>query len=91
MDDKNGGDNSNGIVKEEDLSSLGELAAVDSLLEDAATAIDEGKYQDALDGFEQALELTKRIFGDNIELTELKHKIADIQKLLAEQNSKSEE
>jgi len=87
MDDKNAGDNNNGIVKEEDLSSLGELAAVDSLLEDAATAIDDGKYQDALDGFEQALELTKRIFGDNIELTELKHKITDVHHLLDEQNN----
>ena len=87
MDEENAGENNNGIVKEEDLSSLGELAAVDSLLEDAATATDEGHYQDALDGFEQALELTKRIFGDNIELTELKHKIADVHKLLDEQSS----
>ena len=86
MDDKITGDN-NGVVKKEDLSSLGELAAVDSLLEDAAMAIDDGKYQDALNGFEQALELTKRIFGDNIELTELKHKITDVHKLLDEQNS----
>jgi len=88
MDDKNAGDNNNGIVKIEDLSSLGELAAVDTLLEDAATATDEGKYQDALNGFEHALELTKRIFGDNIELTELKHKIADVHKLLDEQSTK---
>jgi len=90
MDDKSDGDINNGIVKTEDLSSLGELAAVDSLLEDAATATDEGKYQDALNGFEQALELTKRIFGDNIELTELKHKIADVHKLLDEQNLNEE-
>ena len=90
MDDKSAGNNNNGIVKEEDLSSLGELAAVDSLLEDAAAATDEGRYRDALNGFEQALELTKRIFGDNIELTELKHKITEVHKLLEEQNSKDQ-
>jgi len=74
-------------MKIEDLSSLGELASVDSILADAAAATDEGDYQSALNGFEQALEVTQRIFGDNIELTELKHKIADIHDLLDEQNS----
>ncbi|MDR2572531.1 MAG: hypothetical protein LBD23_19855 [Oscillospiraceae bacterium] len=66
----------------DDLSSLGELVAVDGMLEDAASAIDEGDYHAALEGFEQALEVTRRIFGDNLELTELKHKIADIHELL---------
>jgi len=74
-------------MKIEELSSLGELAAVDNILNDAAAATDEGDYQGALEGFEQALEVTQRIFGDNIELTELKHKIADIHELLDEQNS----
>ena len=74
-------------MKIEDLSSLGELASVDGILADAAAATDEGDYQSALNGFEQALEVTQRIFGDNIELTELKHKIADIHDLLDEQNS----
>ena len=74
-------------MKIEDLSSLGELASVDSILADAAAATDEGDYQSALSGFEQALEVTQRIFGDNIELTELKHKIADIHDLLDEQKS----
>jgi len=73
-------------IKEDDLSSLGELAAVDNILADAAAATDEGDYQGALDGFEQALEVTQRIFGDNLELTELKHKIADIHELLDEKN-----
>ena len=74
-------------MKIDELSSLGELAAVDEMLSDAAAATDEGDYQGALNGFEQALEVTQRIFGDNIELTELKHKIADIHELLDEQNS----
>ena len=73
-------------IKIDDLSSLGELAAVDSLLNDAAAATDKGDYKSALDGFEHALEITQRIFGDNIELTELKQKITDIHKLLEEQN-----
>jgi len=75
-------------MKIEDLSSLGELSMVDELLSEAAVATEEGDYQSALNGFEQALEVTQRIFGDNIELTGLKHKIADIQELLDEQNSK---
>ena len=73
-------------IRIDDLSSLGELAAVDNILADAAAATDEGDYKGALDGFEHALEVTQRIFGDNIELTELKHKIADIHELLDEQN-----
>jgi len=74
------------IIEEDDLSSLGELASVDEILADAAAATDEGDYQGALDGFEHALEVTQRIFGDNLELTELKHKIADIHELLDEKN-----
>jgi len=74
-------------MKIEDLSSLGELASVDGILAEAAAATDEGDYQGALDGFEHALEVTQRIFGDNLELTELKHKIADIHELLDEKNS----
>jgi len=74
------------IIKDDDLSSLGELAAVDEILEEAAAATDEGDYRGALNGFEHALEVTQRIFGDNIELTELKHKIADIHELLDEKD-----
>ena len=75
------------IVQSEDLSSLGELATVDDILAEAAAATDEGDFKGALSGFENALEVTQRIFGDNIELTELKHKIADIHELLDEQGS----
>ena len=75
------------LVQSEDLSSLGELAAVDDMLAEAAAATDEGDFKGALSGFENALEVTQRIFGDNIELTELKHKIADIHELLDEQDS----
>ena len=75
------------FMKKDDLSSLGELSTVDELLSEAAIATEEGDYQSALNGFEQALEVTQRIFGDNIELTGLKHKIADIHELLDEQNS----
>jgi len=71
-------------IENADLSSLGELASVDEILEDAAAATDEGDYKGALDGFEHALEVTQRIFGNNIELTELKHKIADIHEILDE-------
>ena len=78
--------NKDDIVQSEDLSSLGELAAVDDMLAEAAAATDEGDFKGALDGFENALEVTQRIFGDNIELTELKHKIADIHELLDEQD-----
>jgi len=87
-DDNTNDDNINDeSMKIDELSSLGELAAVEVILSDAAAATDEGDYQVALDGFEQALEVTQRIFGDNIELTELKHKIADIHELLEEQNT----
>ena len=48
-------------IKIDDLSSLGDLAAVDSLLADAAAATDNGDYKSALEGFEHALEITKRI------------------------------
>jgi len=72
----------NDNMKIDDLSSLGELADVDEILADAAAATDEGDYHRALKGFEQALNITHRIFGDNIELTELKLKIADIHDLL---------
>ena len=72
----------NDNMKIDDLSSLGELADVDEILAEAATATDEGDYKKALKGFEQALNITQRIFGDNIELTELKSKIADIHNLL---------
>ena len=80
-------DNQDNEMKIDDLSSLGELATVDDILADAANATDEGDYKCALEGFEQALEVTQRIFGDNIELAELKNKIADIHEILDEQNS----
>ena len=73
------------IIGEEDLSSLGELASVDSIIADAVDATDKGNYIEALKGFEQALEVTKRIFGDNLELSELKQKIADIHDILEKQ------
>ena len=75
------------IIELDDLSSLGELASVDDIIAEAVAATDEGNYRSALEGFEQALEVTKRIFGDNIELTELKHKIADIHEILENQES----
>jgi len=79
--------NNDNDMKIDELSSLGELATVDEILTEAAAATDEGDYHGALEGFEQALEVTQRIFGDNIELTELKSKIADIHELLDEQSS----
>ena len=79
------------IIGEEDLSSLGELAAIDNIIADAVAATDRGDYKEALEGFEHALEVTKRIFGDNIELTELKHKIADIHEILEKQESKTKD
>ena len=85
MDDINKDDK----IQDGELSSLGELASVDEILADAAAATDEGNYKDALEGFEHALEVTQRIVGDNLELTELKHKIADIHELLEEQNEEN--
>ena len=73
---------SDDIIGEEDLSSLGELATVDDIIAKAVAATERGDYQIALKSFEHALEVTKRIFGDNLELTELKHKIADIKDIL---------
>ena len=78
------------IIKTDDLSSLGELASVDDILAQAAAATDEGDYKEALSGFEHALEVTQRIFGNNIELSELKHKIADIHELLDEREEQKE-
>jgi len=78
------------IIGEKDLSSLGKLAAIDNIIADAVAATDKGDYKGALESFEQALEVTKRIFGDNLELTELKHKIAEIQEILEIQESKPE-
>jgi len=85
MNDQN--NNENNEMKIDELSSLGELATVDEILAEAAAATDEGDYQGALEGFEHALEVTQRIFGDNIELTVLKSKIADIHELLDEKSS----
>ena len=75
------------IIKVDDLSSLGELAAVDEIINKAVAAKDSGNYRESLSGFEHALEVTQRIFGDNIKLVELKHEIAEIHKLLEEQES----
>jgi len=73
---------SNDKISNSDLSSLGELASVDNILADAAAARAEGDYKVALEGFEHVLEVTRRVFGDNIELAELKHEIADMHELL---------
>ena len=90
MNDNDNINNNDEKIENDDLSSLGELAAVDEILADAAAATDEGNYKGALDGFEHALEVTQRIFGDNLELTELKHKIADIHELLDEKDAEQE-
>jgi len=79
------------IIQVDDLSSLGELASVDNIIAEAVAATDEGDYRKALNGFEHALEVTNRIFGDNIELTELKNKIADINEILEEQESNADQ
>jgi len=82
-----------GYMKSDELSSLGELASVNDILDKAAAATDEGDFKTALDGFESAIEVTRRIFGDNLELTELRHKIADIHELmlLDEQDRRDED
>jgi len=79
-------DDINSEMRIDELSSLGELATVEEIITEASAATDEGNYAGALEGFEQALEMTQRIFGDNIELTELKSKIADIHEILDEQS-----
>jgi len=78
------------IIQTDDLSSLGELAAVDSIIAEAVEATDKGDYRAALDGFEHALEVTQRIFGDNIKLTELKCRITEINELLNDQKAEAD-
>lgn len=72
-----------------DLSNFGDLAKVDGLLETAATSIDNGRYEDAINDFEQVVDITHSIFGDNIELTEVKNKILEIQQLLEQMKNKN--
>jgi len=69
-------------MKIDDLSNLGDLVSIDELIDEASSAIDRGEYEAALQGFEQALKDTQVIFGDNLELKELKHKISEIHDML---------
>ncbi|MCL2222194.1 MAG: hypothetical protein FWC20_02870 [Oscillospiraceae bacterium] len=76
--------NNDNDMKIDDLSNLGNLASIDDLIDEASVATDKGDYEAALRGFEQALNATQKIFGDNIELKELKHRIAEVKELLGE-------
>lgn len=80
----------NDYIKQDDLSSLGELSEIDELIDNAAAATGRGDYQCALDGFERAMQVTQRIFGDTVELTELKHKINELHKLIDKNASPAE-
>ena len=64
------------------LISSDEMKAVDTLVAAATSAIDAGKYHEALAGLRQALYLARALFGDNIELTELENTIAEINEML---------
>jgi len=74
-------------IEMDKLSSHDDLAAVEDFIANAAAATDEGDYRCALYKFEQAIEATQRIFGDNNELTKLERNIADMRELLDEQDS----
>ena len=62
----------------------GDTDIVDKLLSEASAAIDSGNYITALDGFRLALELTRQIFGEQAELSELEEAIAELNELLGE-------
>ena len=61
------------------------IEAIDSLIQDAAAAIDEGDHFAALDGFRQALAMARRCFGENPELKQIENTIVDIDGLLDKQ------
>ena len=60
------------------LSFDADIAAIDSLINNAAAAIDAGEHDAALDGFRQALGLARRCFGESLELTDLENTIEEI-------------
>lgn len=70
-------------------SDFGDLALVDELIDNASRAIDQGRYNSAVEIFEQVIDLTESIFGDNIELMELRSKIVQIQEMLEGMNRDS--
>jgi len=76
--------NNDNDMKINELSNLGDLVSVDELIDKASAATDKGDYEAALRGFEEALNATQKIFGDNIELKELKHRIAEVKELLVQ-------
>jgi len=63
---------------------VGDSDIIDKLLSEASAAIDSGNYITALDGFRLALELTRQIFGEQAELSELEEAIAELNELLGE-------
>jgi len=56
---------------------------VDELLKTISIATDEGDFKSALDGLNNILKHADDLYGDTIELTEIKQKIAEINELLS--------
>jgi len=56
--------------------------AFEELLSKASAAIDAGDYSSALEGFRQALDMARRVYGENAELRELENTIKDIGSIL---------
>ena len=67
-----------------DISDADNTDTIDNLISEAASAIDSGDHRAALDGFTKALELSRQLFGEQIELTELEEAISEINQLLGD-------
>jgi len=59
-----------------------DIEKIDSIIDSASAATDNGDYEVALQGFKQALESAKSIFGSSTELAELEQEIFEIRKML---------
>jgi tetratricopeptide (TPR) repeat protein len=60
------------------------LNLADTLTTRAAARCRDGDHHGALDGFRQALELTRRSFGENVELAACRRNISDVCELLGD-------
>jgi len=58
------------------------LDAIDKLISNAAAATDACDFGAAINGFKQALVLTRQLFGEQTELEELEKMIAEIRAMM---------
>lgn len=64
--------------------SAAELNRMETLLNDASASIDNGKFDDAINDFNQVIDITHSVFGNSPELTEVRRKIQEVQQQLEE-------